>query len=110
MTKLFKIHSYTPRPVRPIRNDVTKSTWSALNVYKGTPCTNATRDAQRYAVQHKATRAKRVALVRGVPLYTFNALHVLFVTSFLIGRTGLGVYEYIIIYSSSKNIAIQSYC
>ncbi len=55
----FKIDSYTPRPVRPIRNDVTKSTRSALNVYKGTPRTNATRNAQRYAVQHKATRAKR---------------------------------------------------
>ncbi len=28
-------------------------------MYKGTPRTNTTRDAQRYAVQHKATRAKR---------------------------------------------------
>ena len=53
------MYSYTPRTVYPIRNHVTKSTRSALNVYKGTPRTNATRDAQRYAVQHKATRAKR---------------------------------------------------
>ncbi len=54
-----KKHSYTPRTVYPIRNHVTKSTRSALNVYKGTPGTNATCDARRYAVLRKATRAER---------------------------------------------------
>ncbi len=50
---MFKRYSYTPRTVYPIRNHVTKSTRSALNVYKGPPRTNATSD-----VQSKATRAE----------------------------------------------------
>ncbi len=48
-------YPYNPRSVYPIKNDITKSMRSALNVCKGSPRTNATRNARRYAVQLNVT-------------------------------------------------------